>query len=411
MDSVDEAEFAQARREKAAEPFAARVEEAVGWTADCLDSECALGSLAADALAEWAAPAPALAGASNPPLLAALLPSRFLGGGLSAGVLSYRELLSVAPSTGMIAEATIPAGRLAARLDGDQRDARTRCPPPRSTPSWQVSNLRLVQSCGAGGSQLLVRDARNGTYVAPGPLVAVRVITLSPALPLLVGDGWESKSDSLAVTVHPHSLQSVLSGYIRAHSPLNVTLLRQQQQQQGSTARGRQTEMMPRLAVLESDGATGCAPSACAPRARAIKAWHAVGVPPLHAAALHEASGVLAPPLVVIAVVAAAFFGARWWRRARALARDGEGAAARLGAGGGAASGGAIGLPSAYGTLDSLPPLVPPLGGAGGAGAGAAHGVAGAGGVGGARRGGGDPEREPLTTGSVRLVTAGQLGP
>ena len=67
-------------------PAVARLLEPVRWEPSCLDGDCALGSLAADALCAWAA------GAS--PVVCAV-PTRFLGGGLPAGSVAWTELAEV----------------------------------------------------------------------------------------------------------------------------------------------------------------------------------------------------------------------------------------------------------------------------------------------------------------------------
>ena len=71
------------------DPFVARLLNPLRWDATCLDGDCALGAVAADSLCEWAA--------ASQGHTACLLPSRFLGSGLSAGMLSWEDLPEVLP--------------------------------------------------------------------------------------------------------------------------------------------------------------------------------------------------------------------------------------------------------------------------------------------------------------------------
>ena len=261
-----------------------------------------------------------------------------------------------------------------------------------------MSNFRLVPpSCGGVGGlpaplpTLLLRTS-NGTLAPASPVSPLRVVTLSTALPLLLGhgasdaadghgDGTTTPSGAPPVPSSSTSLQRVVADYARANSPVNASRMR--------AAAG----LGERLPFARGPG---CAPPACAKSAGAVGAWADAGVSPRTAVAVHEATSFAAPPLLLLALAAAAAFGVRTRRRAREraaeappLLRPQSAAYARYGTGGAAV--GADAGAAAQAAAEAAAPPEPPWGRAAGA-------VA------------ADPEREPLTTGSMRLVSIDQLG-
>ena len=325
------------------------------WTSSCLDSDCALGTFAADALCGWAT-------SSDAPN-ACLVPSRFLGGGLPAGSLAWEHLAEVVPPH-MVITLTMRASHLRTILVSGQEAAWRQCPTaPNLSPSWQLSGARFSwSSCGSRSSSLSVRQ-RNGSFVQMADDAPVRVLTLAPALPLL-GNAADFVSPAQLKAI---SAQHIVADYLRAHSPFNSS----------AAASTRRIVISP----------AACAPSACASKVDAIRAFRAVGLAEYHAAHAHGAASTgVAAGALALAVAAGACCFVMWARRMRGIvdersplaksATDAD-ASARRRTGSTPSPGGAEPSPS--------PQARPAF----------------------AR----DPEREPLRTGSQRLVSISELGP
>eukprot|EP00966_Prymnesium_polylepis_P057179 1324612-Prymnesium_polylepis.1 len=155
----------------------ARLAAPVPWGLDCLDADCPIGSLAADAMRAWSA------GDGQSDFLVALLPSHCLGAGLSAGEVGWPAIARVLPPDHTLYELRVPAHALLALLNASVIEARRACKQPAG--GWQVSGVELELRCGeARGSSAWLRVAsrRNGSLVVPSPAAPIGVVTLSPGV-------------------------------------------------------------------------------------------------------------------------------------------------------------------------------------------------------------------------------------
>lgn len=365
--------------------FTARLAAPVFWNSQCLDGACALGSLAADALCAWP---------SNAEPTACLVPTRFLGGGMGAGTVAWERLAEVVPPH-MLIVATMSAAELQGVLVAEQTAAWERCPTaPSAAHGWQVSGVQLAwSSCDdAGGSsgRLLVKQS-NGTFVRPRDgAQRLRVLTLAPALPLLGGHAVVSATPAI-------SAQHVVADYLRAHSPFNAS------------AHAAQPRIVHTLATA------GCAPSACAAKVgTTMRAARAVGLTDFHAATYHEAAAASARSgALALALLAAGCCGVAWARQRRRHqqpmlqpAMEDEPDAQRAGGGDGLERGAEGGGSRRHHHPAHPPPFREDAGAAASPLPSAAAAMRNS--FMPARN---DPERQPLRTGSQRLVSSGELAP
>lgn len=376
----------------------ARIAAKIPWTNQCLTSQCLLGSLAADALCEWADTLP-------PKHSVCLLPSRFLGGGLHEGLLDFEDLAEVLPPHPLVS-LTLPAGTLRRILSDAQGVAMQSCAAPYAAHSWQVSsNVRLAWSCtGNDAAELRWRSATNRSSFEPlDDDVPIHVLTLAPALPLLLLE--ETGGDRVAEAHHfAVSAQHALADYLRSHSPLNASSAIEAVAPSAS----RISMQPPPMSAVPS---SACVPSSCAARTLAItRAAAALGVSAYDAAHVHA--------VAASSAAAIAFIGALllittlvalcvWMRPRRWLSLDALPAGPLTPATGGKGTGGAAAAAVA-GTDGLVPPpvpqLVPPVGLTTSPVSSPLL----------SRRGNlallRDPEREPLRTGGLRVVSYADLG-
>ena len=190
----------------------ARLATSVPWSLSCLDAQCAVGSLVADALCTWST------GERRSEFLVGLVPSRWLGSGLDVGPLSWEALSSVLPAYSLV-ELRITAGDLTSLLENSMERAWSTCGEPSVAAGWQVSGLQFERLCGATADSrqgLRLRSRTNGSMIRVALDTPVGVVTLAPALPLL--------PTPLAMPVpSPLLAQRVLADYIRSRSPLNFS--------------------------------------------------------------------------------------------------------------------------------------------------------------------------------------------
>ena len=161
------------------------------------------------------------------------------------------------------------------------------------SPSWQLSGARLaVSACELdnGGGSVLSLKQPNGSFTRLNDAAMLRVLTLAPALPLLLlGDSSQPKAELKAI-----SAQHVLADYLRAHSPFNA-----------SSTVTREARI---VLTGESSCTTAIAPSACAKVGGSVTmgAFRAAGLADFHAARAHDIatssvrSGALITPLLLI---------------------------------------------------------------------------------------------------------------
>ncbi len=392
-------------------PFA-RIAADVPWTVQCLTSQCLLGSVAADALCEWAA-----APASKQHVC--LIPSRFLGAGLHEGPVGFEDLAEVLPPHPLVS-LSLPAGKIRRLLSSAQRVAWQSCAAPFASNGWQISsNARLAWSCtDSDTAELRWRGVTNHSAFEPlADATPVVVLTLAPALPLLLTEDTSARRQP-GGNAEPHhfavSAQHALADYLRAHSPLSAA----QAVEAGAPAASRISLQRALPSGLPN---SACAPSPCVARAPAVtRAAGALGVSAYRAAHVHavssEAALALLSTMLLLATLVAlgVWLRRRRWPRLDALPASplppgaagagvvGGVAAAAAGATGSLADGlgsrAAPAVPSPvdvppFGTSSTSPVSSPLLG----------------------RRDSNlallrDPEREPLKTGGLRVVSHADLG-
>ena len=375
MDATIEASTASAANTAS---FTARASTSLLWTTNCLDSDCPLGSTAADSLCSWA---------DHSKNTICLIPTRFLGGGLPAGPLAWSDLAEVIPPH-MIAYVSLTAADVKKAILSGLRAARRDCPVHQS-PTWQLSGARLaVSACdwdNNGGSELSLKQP-NGSFTRLNDAATLRVLTLAPALPLLLlGDSSQPKAELKAI-----SAQHVLADYLRAHSPFDA-----------SSTVTREARI---VLTGESSCTTAIAPSACAKVGGSVTmgAFRAAGLADFHAARAHDIatssvrSGALITPLLLMFGLCTLLVAyVRRGRRMRAAEDELLRAATTPAVGGGGRRGGdglnTTSEPSPSPVVATMPTFARgAMGGSGMYDAG---------------------EREPLRTGSQRLVSIAELGP
>ena len=188
-----------------------RVANPVHWSLSCLDADCEIGSLVADALTAWST------GAGRSDFLVGMVPSRLIGGGLVGGSVSWEALSRALPAESLI-ELRITAHELARLLESSMQESWRSCQ-PRSTSGWQVSGLEFERRCGSASSaegMLRLRSRVTGAVVVVAADTPVGVVTVASALELF--------PSQLATPVPlPESAPRVVADYIRSHSPLNLS--------------------------------------------------------------------------------------------------------------------------------------------------------------------------------------------
>lgn len=408
----------------------ARTTGPLPWTAECLDGPCALGSLVADALCQWAA-----SDHSAQPIVC-LVPSRWLGAGLPGHrALEFESLSEVIPIH-TLAFVRMEAGSLKSVLRQGQVAAWKSCPAaPSLAPSWQVSGLRFSWSaCRDDGSDDVLEIVRPSGIVADH--TELQVLTLEPAIPLLSSAGSVLESRQVAL-----SAQRALADYLRATSPLNASALAVQSRMRvlpQASASGMEEGAADGGAGLAAAGtgssssnspaALPCAlSSACSAKVAQLRAAGRVtGMMEFDAISAHDAayglsSASLLLPICLIAGCLVTLLrrrrrmAAKHWRAAgldeTSSLADNMKAAGR---GAGACAAAAAGREE---ESTARPSDESDRHGHGAAGAAGEHGSAGSGVLlppFGASRGQqqlGTSERQPLRTGSQRLTSVNELGP
>ena len=398
-------------------PVGLRLQTDVLWEHSCLTGQCPLGSLAADALCEWADDEKTLC----------LIPTRFLGGGLRGGAVDFAELAEVLPPH-PLASVTLSAKGLRKVLAGAQAEAwRQSCAAPYAAAGWQVSSdVRFAWAACGGQPQppaelrLRVGAGNASAFALVADEAAVRVLTLAPALPLLI-DGEEAEwGDRPPTRNFATSAQHALGDFLRSRSPLDAAAA-----VEGAAASADRIGLLA-PAAGGGDGTRACAPSSCASRAPALGLTHAataLGVSAYDEAHLHAAVGSTEAGLLLAMLVLAALVGAAVWHRARRrdhlpppmpppAATPGKSAG---GLGGGLGFGGIDGggIDGGGAPPTPLPPPVdvPPFGGPSASPSASPL-------LGRRSSAGGsahlalllDPEREPLKTGGLRVTSQADLG-
>lgn len=300
---------------------------------------------------------------------------------------------------------TLPAGMLRRVLSDAQGVAMQSCAAPYAAHSWQVSsNVRLAWSCtGSDAAELRWRSATNRSSFEPlHDAVPIHVLTLAPALPLLLLLE-ETGGDRVAEAHHfAVSAQHALADYLRAHSPLSAASAIEAVAPSAS----RISMQPPPLSAVPS---SACVPSSCAARTPAVtRAAAALGMSAYDAAHVHAVAASSAAAIALLGallLLAALVALCVWMRPRRWLSLDALPASPLTPATGGKGTGGAAAAAVA-GTAGLVPPLVdvPPVGLTTSPVSSPLLG----------RRGNlallRDPEREPLRTGGLRVVSYADLG-
>ena len=338
--------------------FVARAAEPILWKHACLDGDCPLGSLAADSLCAWASNAG----------VACLIPTRFLGGGVPAGNIAWTDLAEILPPH-MITSVTMRASQLKSILAESQSAAWQDC--PALSPGWQISGIRLsLSACSSSDADMSVLQA-NGTFARLAEHAPLRVLTLAPALPLL-GDPTSFLAPPQLLSI---SAQHVVADYMRAKSPFNAS-----------------AASAPRTRVNTACAAT----SACAVKVGGarMKAFQLIGLDEYHAARAHASAtaSIQSGAFGLVLVAAICFIGVVLRRHAIRRFSSGEEAASTAAQPGASHRPGYSDGPISAGFADEISAPSPltfstfPE----------------------SKR---DPERQPLRTGSQRVVSTGGLGP
>jgi hypothetical protein len=422
--------------------LSARLSGSIFWSSSCIDGSCPLGQLAVDALCAWGS---AESGDGAAPTVC-VLPTRWLGAGLPAGNLNWESLAEVLPPH-LLVSVSIPAKHLKRTLDAGQEEAFRSCPiAPSGAPSWQLSGARLdwAPGCAAGspggaatpgsnstlsiraqigGSGSNAKVQARGAYTHIAADTVLRVLTLAPALGLLGGsDEFASPPQYFGV-----SAQHVLADFLRSRSPLNPSALVRTSDQGGVVAAREwpHGEARSRGSGVGPGPEMGCAPaqavSACVTKLARLEAASAATVvfSEYALAGVHDTAAAGGSSLILLLpllVLAGCYIV--WIRRRAPLAREQQQRQQQhqwpptaLTDAGGLPAAASVGeatsmlqhTPSAPSPLVVVSPG--PFGGAiGGRGPGR-------GGAAASSAGAGDPELQPLRTGSLRLVSQGELGP
>eukprot|EP00322_Chrysochromulina_rotalis_P018608 CAMPEP_0115835342 /NCGR_PEP_ID=MMETSP0287-20121206/4145_1 /TAXON_ID=412157 /ORGANISM="Chrysochromulina rotalis, Strain UIO044" /LENGTH=391 /DNA_ID=CAMNT_0003288797 /DNA_START=12 /DNA_END=1187 /DNA_ORIENTATION=+ len=369
------------RLEDTSMAYVARVSTDIPWSHECLLGQCHLGSLAADAIAEWA-------GADT----TCLIPSRFLGGGLRAGSVKFEHLAEILPPHPLVS-LDVSASHLRQLLLNAQSTAWSSCAAPSSARSWQLSsNLRFGWTpCNATSAVRLELRGKDGSFALAEGDMPVKVLTLAPALPLLLPEGGGSAVHHFAI-----SAQHAVADYLRAHSPY----------------RSSEAATDPRIHIIAPAALVAvCQPSSsCVSHAPAITRVAAVlGVSAydaahVHATAVSAEAALVMLVLLLIAIICVSLWLRRWLdRRAEALPASQD---PPLGGPGTCATPDGLTTPDSASAVLPIPPMeATPFG---------APSMAPSSLLGAMRRAESlamhDPEMQPLKTGGLRVASRADLG-